>query len=87
MDKLFRRGGTVPPPFNVIPTPKSIWYVIQWLQRRFCLRSGAAKKEHIKTIRVSINSDKELFSKFSGKKFEVRYIIRHCLVSIFCFPL
>lgn len=49
----FEEGGTVPPPFNVIPTPKSIWYVIQWAQRKFCGHSRAAKKEHMRTIRVS----------------------------------
>lgn len=48
----FEEGGTVPPPFNIIPTPKSVWYVIQWLQRKLCGHSRAAKKEHMRTIRV-----------------------------------
>ncbi|KAH1000058.1 hypothetical protein HUJ05_009482 [Dendroctonus ponderosae] len=46
----FEEGGTVPPPFNIIPTPKSGWYIIQWLRRKFC-GSRAAKKEHMRTIR------------------------------------
>jgi len=43
----------VPPPFNIIPTPKSVWYIGQWLYRKLCGHSRAAKKEHMRTIRVS----------------------------------
>nr|CAD7431632.1 unnamed protein product [Timema monikensis] len=50
----FEEGGTVPPPFNIIPTPKSAWYFIQWVNRKLCGRSKAAKKEHMRTIRLSI---------------------------------
>lgn len=48
----FEEGGTVPPPFNIIPTPKSVWYVIRWMHRKLCRHSRAAKKEHMMTIRV-----------------------------------
>lgn len=48
----FEEGGTVPPPFNVIPTPKSIFYICRWVQRKLCGHSRAAKKEHMRTIRV-----------------------------------
>lgn len=48
----FEEGGTVPPPFNIIPTPKSVWYMGQWLYRKLCGHSRAAKKEHMRTIRV-----------------------------------
>lgn len=50
----FEEGGTVPPPFNIIPTPKSVWYMGQWLYRKLCGHSRAAKKEHMRTIRVRI---------------------------------
>lgn len=49
----FEEGGTVPPPFNIIPTPKSLWYLVRWVHRRLCGHSRAAKKEHMRTIRVS----------------------------------
>lgn len=49
----FEEGGTVPPPFNIVPTPKSVWYVLQWIQKRFFGQSRSAKKEHMRTIRVS----------------------------------
>ncbi|XP_022708485.1 transient receptor potential-gamma protein-like [Varroa jacobsoni] len=47
----FEDGGTVPPPFNIIPTPKSIGYLCSWFWRKFCGHSRSAKKEHLKTIR------------------------------------
>ncbi|XP_014208151.1 transient receptor potential-gamma protein [Copidosoma floridanum] len=48
----FEEGGTVPPPFNIIPTWKSFMYVVQWLYRKLCGHSRAAKKEHMRTIRI-----------------------------------
>ena len=50
----FEEGGTVPPPFNIIPTPKSAWYTVQWIYGKLCVHSRAAKKEHMRTIRVSL---------------------------------
>ncbi|KAI4472505.1 hypothetical protein M0802_016757 [Mischocyttarus mexicanus] len=52
----FEEGGTVPPPFNIIPTPKSAWYVGLWIYRKLCGHSRAAKKEHMRTIRVKIST-------------------------------
>ncbi|KAK6630213.1 hypothetical protein RUM43_015006 [Polyplax serrata] len=49
----FEEGGTVPPPFNIIPTCKSVCYFIQWMYRKLCGHSRAAKKEHMRTIRHS----------------------------------
>ncbi|CAG9761861.1 unnamed protein product [Ceutorhynchus assimilis] len=54
----FEEGGTVPPPFNIIPTMKSGWYVIQWLKRKLC-GSRAAKKEHMRTIRRKVKQASE----------------------------
>ncbi|KAG5676185.1 hypothetical protein PVAND_006034 [Polypedilum vanderplanki] len=47
----FEEGATCPPPFNIIPTPKSLMYFLQWLRRKFFGQSKAIKKEHMKTIR------------------------------------
>ncbi|XP_067003737.1 transient receptor potential-gamma protein [Anabrus simplex] len=55
----FEEGGTVPPPFNIIPTPKSIWYLLQWLHRKLCGHSRAAKKEHMRTIRRKVKQASE----------------------------
>ncbi|XP_050679884.1 transient receptor potential-gamma protein-like [Leptidea sinapis] len=46
----FEEGGTAPPPFNVIPSPKSALYAWRWLQRRMC-GHARAKREHMRTIR------------------------------------
>uniref|UniRef100_A0A3Q4BHC1 Transient receptor ion channel domain-containing protein n=1 Tax=Mola mola TaxID=94237 RepID=A0A3Q4BHC1_MOLML len=35
----FDEGGTLPPPFNIIPSPKSIWYLLMWLHNKLC-RTG-----------------------------------------------
>ncbi|KAM8898838.1 short transient receptor potential channel 5a [Spinachia spinachia] len=40
----FDEGGTLPPPFNIIPSPKSILYLLVWLHNRLC-RGGAAPGE------------------------------------------
>ncbi|XP_072517556.1 short transient receptor potential channel 5-like [Salminus brasiliensis] len=32
----FDEGGTLPPPFNIIPSPKSVWYLCVWLHSRLC---------------------------------------------------
>lgn len=50
----FEEGGTCPPPFNIIPAPKSICYIFEWMKKKFFGRSKTIKKEHMKTIRVSI---------------------------------
>ncbi|XP_075972311.1 transient receptor potential cation channel gamma isoform X4 [Anticarsia gemmatalis] len=46
----FEEGGTAPPPFNVVPSPKSLLYAWRWLQRRMC-GHARAKREHMRTIR------------------------------------
>lgn len=64
----FEEGGTCPPPFNIIPTPKSIWYAFKWGRRVFCSGSSAARREHLKTIRVSTRKVKDkLQNKISPK--------------------
>ncbi|XP_044729543.1 transient receptor potential-gamma protein [Chrysoperla carnea] len=56
---FFEEGGTVPPPFNIIPTPKSIYYVLQWLRRKMCGHSKAARTEHMRTIRRKVKQASE----------------------------
>ncbi|XP_076760144.1 transient receptor potential cation channel gamma isoform X1 [Xylocopa sonorina] len=55
----FEEGGTAPPPFNIIPTPKSVWYIGQWMYRKLCGHSRAAKKEHMRTIRRKVKQASE----------------------------
>ncbi|KAI1893610.1 hypothetical protein AGOR_G00125490 [Albula goreensis] len=30
----FEEGGTLPSPFNIIPSPKSVWYLIRWIKKQ-----------------------------------------------------
>ena len=47
----FEDGGTVPPPFNIIPTPKSLYYLCRWAYVKMCGRGLQSKKEFLKTVR------------------------------------
>ncbi|KAJ8391483.1 hypothetical protein AAFF_G00089570 [Aldrovandia affinis] len=39
----FEEGGTLPSPFNIIPSPKSIWYLFKWIKKRFCKPTGSRR--------------------------------------------
>ncbi|XP_071022358.1 short transient receptor potential channel 5-like [Oncorhynchus clarkii lewisi] len=36
----FDEGGTLPPPFNIVPSPKSVWYLCLWVHHRLCRRGA-----------------------------------------------
>ncbi|XP_043286178.1 transient receptor potential-gamma protein isoform X2 [Venturia canescens] len=63
---FFEEGGTAPPPFNIIPTPKSFWYIGQWIYRKLCGHSRAAKKEHMRTIRRKVKQASERDFRYQG---------------------
>ncbi|XP_075419718.1 short transient receptor potential channel 4 isoform X1 [Tenrec ecaudatus] len=48
----FEEGGTLPTPFNVIPSPKSLWYLIKWLWTHLCKKKMRRKPESFGTIGV-----------------------------------
>merc|ERR1719219_3178203 len=60
----FEDGGTVPPPFNIIPTPKTVYYFFKWIYNKlFTLRrSTLMTKEHMMSIkrRVSQVTERDL---------------------------
>uniref|UniRef100_A0A7N6ABM6 Transient receptor ion channel domain-containing protein n=1 Tax=Anabas testudineus TaxID=64144 RepID=A0A7N6ABM6_ANATE len=35
----FEEGATLPAPFNIIPSPKSFWYLLCWIKRQVCKRT------------------------------------------------
>ncbi|XP_066507445.1 short transient receptor potential channel 4a [Hoplias malabaricus] len=56
----FEEGGTLPPPFNIIPSPKSVWYLIKWIKRnifRITTRKtetfGAISKRAAENVRIN----------------------------------
>ncbi|XP_078268718.1 LOW QUALITY PROTEIN: short transient receptor potential channel 5-like [Rhinoraja longicauda] len=42
----FDEGATLPPPFNIIPSPKSIWYLCKWLQAQICPSTDVKNEKH-----------------------------------------
>ncbi|NWH71379.1 TRPC5 protein, partial [Piaya cayana] len=32
----FDEGATLPPPFNIVPSPKSFWYLCRWIHNHLC---------------------------------------------------
>ncbi|XP_032389349.1 short transient receptor potential channel 4 [Etheostoma spectabile] len=39
----FEEGATLPAPFNIIPSPKSFWYLICWIKRQVCKRTESKR--------------------------------------------
>lgn len=48
----FEEGGTLPTPFNVIPSPKSLWYLVRWVWTHLCKKKMRRKPESFGTIGV-----------------------------------
>ncbi|XP_077360211.1 short transient receptor potential channel 4-like [Festucalex cinctus] len=46
----FEEGATLPPPFNIVPSPKSVWYLVCWVKSRVCRGNGEARRDTIGTI-------------------------------------
>ncbi|XP_023681778.2 short transient receptor potential channel 4b [Paramormyrops kingsleyae] len=42
----FEEGGTLPSPFNIIPSPKSICYLIRWIRKHLCKRTVSKRREN-----------------------------------------
>ncbi|XP_057676594.1 short transient receptor potential channel 4-like [Corythoichthys intestinalis] len=46
----FEEGATLPPPFNIVPSPKSFWYLVCWVKMRACRGNGATRHDTIGTL-------------------------------------
>ncbi|XP_076129796.1 short transient receptor potential channel 4-like [Alosa pseudoharengus] len=46
----FEEGGTLPPPFNIIPSPKSLWYLFKWFKRHLCSKKHKERTETFQSI-------------------------------------
>ncbi|XP_023661070.1 short transient receptor potential channel 4 isoform X2 [Paramormyrops kingsleyae] len=46
----FEEGGTLPSPFNIIPSPKSVWYLIKWIKKHVFKRTKSKRPETIGTL-------------------------------------
>ncbi|KAK2828334.1 hypothetical protein Q5P01_019368 [Channa striata] len=41
----FEEGATLPAPFNIIPSPKSFWYLLCWIKKQVCKRTNFKRPE------------------------------------------
>ncbi|KAF7206473.1 short transient receptor potential channel 4a [Nothobranchius furzeri] len=46
----FEEGATLPAPFNIIPSPKSFWYLMCWIKRQVCKRTRSKRPESFGTL-------------------------------------
>ncbi|XP_012990108.2 short transient receptor potential channel 4 [Esox lucius] len=46
----FEEGGTLPSPFNIVPSPKSAWYLACWIKRNLCRRDRSKPTESFGTL-------------------------------------
>ncbi|CAB3403610.1 unnamed protein product [Caenorhabditis bovis] len=76
--EYFDDTATLPPPFNIIPTPKSIYYCIRYLTDQFCecskfLQNGKQKSLRNQKILRVVN-DRENNYRFVTRNLVQRYI-------------
>ncbi|CAF1011617.1 unnamed protein product [Adineta ricciae] len=65
----FEDGGTLPPPFNIVPSPKSICYACRYLYRRVC----GCSKTHLRNRWQSI---KKILLKINEREVKYQTVIR-----------
>ncbi|XP_065315664.1 short transient receptor potential channel 4-like isoform X2 [Gordionus sp. m RMFG-2023] len=66
----FDEGATVPPPFNIIPSPKSIYYLCIWIaDKLYCVLSIDRKLNQERSI-------KKIFQKANEKEARYQMVIR-----------
>ncbi|XP_029956930.1 short transient receptor potential channel 4a [Salarias fasciatus] len=46
----FEEGATLPAPFNIIPSPKSFWYLMCWIKKQVCKRTSTKRTETFGTL-------------------------------------
>ncbi|CAF4402793.1 unnamed protein product [Rotaria socialis] len=74
----FEDGGTLPPPFNIIPSPKSIFYTCRYLHRRAfsCSKTQMRNRWHsIKRVLAKIN-EREIKYQTVIRELVKRYIMK-----------
>ncbi|KAK2704154.1 transient receptor potential-gamma protein-like isoform X2 [Artemia franciscana] len=47
----FEEGGTAPPPFNIIPSPKSVVSLATWISEKVCTLSRSVRKRKLYTVK------------------------------------
>lgn len=60
----FEEGGTLPSPFNIIPSPKSVYYLFGWIKTYLLMRPSTKRLETFETLGVR-----------SSQRFALIYVI------------
>jgi transient receptor potential cation channel subfamily C protein 4 len=50
----FEDGSTVPPPFNIIPSPKSVYSCLMWCKDKLCSCSEARNNDKWRNLSVGV---------------------------------
>ncbi|XP_008336554.2 short transient receptor potential channel 4-like [Cynoglossus semilaevis] len=53
----FEEGATLPAPFNIIPSPKSFWYLMCWIKKQICKRTRSKQPETFGALGVSRSTE------------------------------
>nr|AGJ70290.1 transient receptor potential channel C [Terebratalia transversa] len=74
----FEEGGTLPAPFNIVPTPKSLWYIVLWFKNCMCSCTKEHKRSKWHSIRKLIKRINERENKYQMvmKNLIKRYIMQ-----------
>ncbi|ESN98767.1 hypothetical protein HELRODRAFT_66730 [Helobdella robusta] len=74
----FEEGGTVPTPFNIIPTPKTFWYLGKWMFDRLCRFSTKAKTNKWHSLKRAVKRMQERDVVYQSVIFDLvkRYVMK-----------
>ncbi|XP_071948244.1 short transient receptor potential channel 4-like [Antedon mediterranea] len=61
----FEGRGTVPPPFNVIPTLKTGWYIVNYIREKVCMQK--ARKKKMERNKVFMEEKQRVYQEIIGK--------------------
>ncbi|XP_077867974.1 short transient receptor potential channel 4-like [Saccoglossus kowalevskii] len=72
----FDEGGTLPVPLNIIPTPKTLYYIFLWFKKKCCGRVERLKRSATKTTRKIQSERRERDKEYQDvmRKLIKRYI-------------
>ncbi|XP_074650440.1 transient receptor potential-gamma protein-like [Tubulanus polymorphus] len=73
----FEEGGTLPVPFNIIPSPKSVLYLFRWFKDKLCSCTTQQKRSRWQSIRKIVKKVNEREARYQQviKDLIKRYIM------------
>ncbi|XP_066284333.1 transient receptor potential-gamma protein-like [Branchiostoma lanceolatum] len=74
MLKFIPKGRTLPPPFNLIPSPKSAWFFLKWIVLICCGRNASAQTEN----EIGLKQAMEKY-KVTIDRLRTRYLLAYSL--------